>query len=493
MLLSEISSMQVLTIMNIAGVIFSFEFVVLLLSLLFKRFKDKTFFKNIDENLAYKLSEISSVFFSGISVVGLYFLYNHYFENLDSILSSLLILGGLILCNIIIKIINIVTKYKSKFSILFSNIILKGIDNTFLFIVITETTAILASLIPIVDITRYFGAGLKRTTLINFPFFISIVYLLLSNVGLILEYFTNKFERQVRQYVNEFFDLFCFILVSFWIIFAFSLSYNIFIILMIGILGTYLITKFATYLNINKLGDKRKIPVNLRYLYPISNIVSSTFWAGLLMVAIIFISLNFGNFYGLAVVCLSMIGNRFLKYTTSSIYNNSDSYRYVAKSLNNIVLFYIFFETLEFVARRQLDINIFSTNVIIGLFLSIVLVIFNLLKIFNLTKYMELNRKSVYLFFRSSLYIFLFCVCLYFVFPYINYEVLASFVLGLIIMTSLVSLIGINAIDVIYSNQSLDMDVNNIIRNNVIPLTNQITTLLIIITILLLPIINIGG
>ena len=51
----------------------------------------------------------------------------------------------------------------------------------------------------------------------------------------------------------------------------------------------------------------------------------------------------------------------------------------------------------------------------------------------------------------------------------------------------------INAIDVIYSNQSLDMDVNNIIRNNVIPLTNQITTLLIIITILLLPIINIGG
>lgn len=60
-------------------------------------------------------------------------------------------------------------------------------------------------------------------------------------------------------------------------------------------------------------------------------------------------------------------------------------------------------------------------------------------------------------------------------------------------MTSLVSLIGINAIDVIYSNQSLDMDVNNIIRNNVIPLTNQITTLLIIITILLLPIINIGG
>ena len=334
MILNEISSLQVVSIMNIANVIFLSEFIFLLGKLFFKRFKDKKYFKNITDSLKYDLTEISTIFFSFLSVISMYFLYNHYLDNLDTVLSSLFLIGCLILLNIVVKIIDIVTNYKSKFIKMFSLIILKGIDNFFLIIILTQTTAILASLIPVVDITRFFGTDIKRTTLINFPFFIMVAFLLLCNLGLILQYFTKKLDIKIREHINDFFELFCFALLSFWIIFCCSISYNIFLILITGIIGTYLITKLSTYLTTSKVNYTKKSSSSLRLLYPISNIISSSFWGILFMTGIIFISLNFGNFYGLAISCLAMISSRFLKYPLNLIYDNSESYRYVAKTIN---------------------------------------------------------------------------------------------------------------------------------------------------------------
>ena len=490
MIFSEILQANVLNLMNIASVIFGGEFIVMLAILFFKRIKNKKLFKNINVALKYQITEILSVFFSGLSIAILSLLYTNYFDNLDSILSSLLVIAILILFNIIIKIINMLTKYKNEFNEFFFSTLLKGIDGVFLVIVLTQTCAILASLIPIVDITRFFGVDIKRTTLINFPFFIMILNLLLSNIGLILQYFIKKFDDKVKQYINELFEIFSFILVAFWTTFCFSISYNIFLIFMVGIIGSYIIIKLATYLKNVKKKNANKMSDNFKLLYPISNAILATFFAGVVMCLMIFICLRFGNFYGIAVASLSMISFHFFNFPTNVLYKNSESYRYVAKTLNNLVLFYVFFETLEFVVKKQISINIFSDNVIIGLFLSILLVVFNLLKIVNLAKYTEMNTKRLYLFLRSALYIALFSLCFYFLFQYINYEILASFVFGLIILTSFISLICINISDVIDSIFVSKLKICDITKNTVVPIINQITTLLIIITILLLPILK---
>ncbi|MBD5398877.1 sodium/proton-translocating pyrophosphatase [bacterium] len=491
MIFNEILQANVLQIMNIASVIFAFEFIVLLAILFFKRVKNKKLFKNVTENLRYEITEIFSVFFSGVSISVLYILYTNYFDNLDVILSSLLIIAVLILINIVLKIINMLARYNKEFTEFLFTTLLKGIDGVFLVIILTQTCAILASLIPIVDITRFFGTGIKRATLINFPFFIMVLNLLVSNIGLILQYFIRKLDVKVRQYINEFFEIFSFVVVVFWTTFCFSISYNIFLIFMVGIIGSYIIIKLSTYLKNIKMKNINKLSDNFKLLYPISNAVASTFLSGVVMCLMIFISLRFGNFYGIAVAALSMISFHFLSYTTNVIYKNSESYRYVAKTLNNLVLFYVFFETLEFVVKKQISINIFSDSVIIGLFLSIILVVFNLLKIVNLAKYAEMKTKRVYLFLRSALYIALFCVCFYFLFPYINYEILASFVFGLIVLTSFISLICMNVSDIIDSLFGSKLKICDVTKNTFIPILNQITTLLIIITILLLPIIKI--
>ena len=487
---SEVLPTIILKTMNITSVIFGFELIVLLSILFYRRIKNKKIFKTLTEKLRYDITEISSVFFSLTSVAILYLLYTNYFDNLDVILSSLLVIACLIFLNIIIKIINVLTRYKKDLTEFIFTTLLKGIDGVFLVIILTQTCAILASLIPIVDITRFFGTDIKRATLINFPFFIMLLNLLLSNIGVMLQYVIRKADKKIQQYINEFFQIFSFTLLAFWTIFCFSISYNIFLIFMTGILGSYIIIKLSTYLKNVKMADINKLSTNFKLLYPISNMLSSTFIISLVMCLMIFIALNFGNVYGIAIASLAMISCHFFNYTINVIYKNSESYRYIAKTLNNIVLFYIFFETLEFVAKKQVSINMFSSNVIIGLFLSIILVVFNLLKIVNLAKYAEMKTKRLYLFLRSTLYILLFCICLYFVLPYIKYEILASFVFGLIILTSFISLISISISDITDSLFQSKLKICGIARNTFVPILNQITTLLIIITILLLPILK---
>ena len=153
-------------------------------------------------------------------------------------------------------------------------------------------------------------------------------------------------------------------------------------------------------------------------------------------------------------------------------------------------MYYSIYFRLEFIYKTQININIFSDNVIIGLFTSIVFTIFNTLKIINLIKYVNMQTSRIYIAIRTLLYIILFTACISYLLPYINYELLGSLVLGLILITSFISVLLNNAIEVYSLQNNKDIVVCTTLKNSVLPLTNQITTILIIITILLLPIIK---
>ena len=101
-----------------------------------------------------------------------------------------------------------------------------------------------------------------------------------------------------------------------------------------------------------------------------------------------------------------------------------------------------------------------------------------------------MQTSRIYIAIRTLLYIILFTACISYLLPYINYELLGSLVLGLILITSFISVLLNNAIEVYSLQNNKDTVVCTTLKNSVLPLTNQITTILIIITILLLPIIK---
>ncbi|MCR5506457.1 MAG: hypothetical protein K6F04_01260, partial [bacterium] len=81
-------------------------------------------------------------------------------------------------------------------------------------------------------------------------------------------------------------------------------------------------------------------------------------------------------------------------------------------------------------------------------------------------------------------------VCFYYLLPFINYELLGALVLGLIFMTAFISILVINGIDVFENQDGKALLITPLLRNTILPLTNQITTLIIIVIVLLLPIIK---
>ena len=127
-----------------------------------------------------------------------------------------------------------------------------------------------------------------------------------------------------------------------------------------------------------------------------------------------------------------------------------------------------------------------------------------------------MNTSRTYIAIRSTIYIMLFCLCLYYLLPYINYEILASVVLGLILTTATISIISVNATDIMTRiinarQKSMQKDmkpaqiqqsqinlcrdtqllhIGSILRNCILPLINDVATIIIIITLLLLPLIK---
>jgi hypothetical protein len=208
------------------------------------------------------------------------------------------------------------------------------------------------------------------------------------------------------------------------------------------------------------------------------------------MCAAIFTALNLGGFYGMAIVGLAMTGSWALNGSLNVLYRKSDANKHVAKTINNVVLFYIFYEMLEYILRREVSINIFSNDAVIGMFLAVGLVVFNILKVVNLAKYLETLRNKSYIFARSLIYMALFVVAAYLLFPFVNYELLGAFILGLVIMTSFISLVLLNGSDVFEIVSEKAGAKENILKETIVPLTSQITTLIIVLTIIFLPMVK---
>lgn len=473
--------------MGISSAFLFSMFTVLLSILFYRRFKDKKLFKQIDNSLEYKVSEVVNTFFASLILFSLAIIKYCFFLRLDDVLLSLWVLFGVIFVNILFKIFCMFLQTKER-GLVIKNLFLRIIDNFVLIFTITLCSSIIASQIPIVDITKFFGSEVQRFALINLPFLLISTFIVVSTVNIPLQYILANTDSELHTNINEILKVIVPLISTLAITICYPLSYNLFIVISIGILSKYIAEKISTYLNKRKLLGKNNSDV-LEFLSPVSNILFSSMIDMAILTILIFTCLNYAGFYGITVASLGLISSVILTSNLNIFDKNSEVYKYIAKTINNIALFYIFFETLEFIYKTQMHINLFSNNVTVGLFTSTVFILFNILKITNLTKYINMQASRFYIAIRSIIYIIVFCVCFSYLLPYINYEILGAFVCGLILITALISIMLINGIDV-YETKDGKHIISSMLRNSVLPLTNQITTILIVITVLLLPIIK---
>ena len=475
--------------MGIASIPLFILFLMYSFLLMYKRFKNPKLFKQIDETIEYKLSEILNFFLSSVTLVSYCIIKYFFFTKMDMVLNSLWILLGIISVNILFKMFCILIKIKEKFNPV-RNLFLRIIDNYVMIITITLSCAIIAAQIPIVDISKFFGSDVSRFSLINLPFLLSGLFIVGSCFSLLCQYFFFNIEQEVKSNINDIFKVILPLIIMVFVTVFYPLSYNLFMVISVGVLSKYIAEKISTYLNKRKINGKKTSLTALSFLTPTSNIFFSSLMGLSIMVVLIFTCLNSAGFFGVTVASLGLISSTVLTSNVNIFDKQSESYKYIAKTLTNVALFYIFFETLEFIYKAQIHINISSNNVIIGLFSSLVLIMFNILKIVNLAKYIQMSTKRTYIAVRTLIYIVMFVICFYYLLPFINYELLGALVLGLILMTAFISILVINGIDVFENQDGKAYVITPLLRNNVLPLTNQITTLIIIVTVLLLPIIK---
>lgn len=473
--------------MAISSFVLFFISLILIGKIFYFRYKDKKFFKQIDANIEYKISESLNIFLSSIMLLFFGVVKYLYFSRMDDVLDSLWVLFGIIFINIFFKIFCLFSAKGHNKPI--KNLLLRIIDNFVMIITITLSSSIIASQIPIVDISKFFGAEVARFSLINLPFLVMSLFVISSCLSLILEYFFKNLEEEIKENINEILKVFIPLFITLGITIYYPLSYNLFIIVCIGVLSKYIAEKSSTYLNSRKLLNNKNSSI-LKIFNPISNIFFSSLMNMLVLTILLFTCLNYGGYFGITMASIGLICSVVLTSSLIIFDKSSESYKYLAKTINNIALFYIFLETLEYIYKQRITINIFSDNVIIGLFLGISFMLFNILKSINLIRYVNMAKSHIYLTIRTILYIGLFTICIYYLLPYINYELLAALVLGLILTTAFGSILLINSIDVFEKQTLKSLQITPIIRSTVLPLTNQITTILIIITVLLLPIIK---
>jgi hypothetical protein len=466
---------------------FALEALTLAALLFRRRDRKKKLFAAANPELEYKASEITGAAFSSATLLFLAFMKARYFSDADKAFGALVPIAALMCINIIARVAGFFGGGRGAVSGAFLSSALRGMDDFATAALLACSPALLASQMPVVEISKYFGAEVRRAALVEFPFVLSAAYMLLSNLVLMAQ---NLMARAKPRHVNEAAELLLFALVSFLCAGAYVPGYNLFLILVVGVISACIISSASQYLNANRIGGRRSLPSGLSRLYTMSNLLTSTFSSMLIMCAAIFTSLNLGGFYGMSVVGLAMVGSWALNGSLDVLYRRSEANKYVAKTINNVVLFYIFYETLEFMLKRRVSINIFSNNAVIGLFLSASLVVFNILKVVNLAKYLETLKNKSYIFIRSLIYMALFVVCVYLLFPFINHELMSAFILGLVITTSFVSLALLNGADVFDMVAPRAGARGDIMKDTIVPLESQITTLLIILTIILLPMVK---
>lgn len=273
---------------------------------------------------------------------------------------------------------------------------------------------ILASIIPVVNISRYIGISITRGELILLPVIISIIGLLSSFLGVVFWPLIKKDKPEnILGSINTI--IVClFSIISFSLLYFFSYPLNLFIPIFCGALLSVIISKFV---EIYTKGSFINYILKYSVRGAAGNIMAGLYQACLLVVLLLFVlvmaiyvSYTFSGIYGLSLASIGLISNFAFILTIGSsgpICDNAHSISVmsaqspkinkvtanldmmgntsavITKILNISVsiltmlsLFIVYKQEVEFYYKSRLLMDITNINILIGLLIGISIIVF---------------------------------------------------------------------------------------------------------------------
>jgi hypothetical protein len=397
-----------------------------------------------------------------------------YFRSLDDIVGCMYIFAAVTLLGIAASCAAFLLNQKAS---ALKMHLLRTVDDFASVFAFVLAAAVLGHQIPAADMGKFFGAGVSRFAVINLPFILCLAFMLASNICLVLQTFLSRLDNIRIRIINDFTGIFLFIVVSVAACVHFSLPLNIAGVLSAGVIASYILQAFPEY-----LGRARPSAKPLGLLAGLSKVLGITSFDILMLCAVIAISLAWGGFYGLGLACIGMVSGTMFSSATCAFYERSDAFRHISRAIDNMVLFAIFCETLEVMLNRKVQVDIFSSNVVLGLSLGVMLIVANIRKIILIARSVLVERKRKYAVAQGLVYSGAIVAVVSVALPFANFELLSAFVLGVAAISPLVSLTLLNVAGV-GSRKGGWTDL-------LVLLNSQIATFVIAATILLLPLVK---
>ncbi|MDR0367142.1 MAG: hypothetical protein LBH41_01030 [Rickettsiales bacterium] len=352
--------------------------------------------------------------------------------------------------------------------------LLKSIDDISTSFSFVLAASVLGSQIPTSEMAKFFGPDMPRFALINLPFILSLAFAILSNLCMGVQFALARLSPAKAEIVGKFSTIILFPAASAWACTHFSLSFNIAGILAGGVLVGFILQDLPSYLGRAKQSGK---PVG--FLGGMVKILGACAIDIMFLCALVGVAAAWGGSYGFGLACIGASGGMLFKASPGAGAERSESFRHIARALNNMALFHIFCEALEFISNRRADIGIFQTDVAIGLFAAMFLIIANLRKIAMVSRCLLLEHKRRQAAGQTMLYAATIVIITAGVLPAASYGALAAFMLGTAILAPLVSLVlGTMAEGARERGGTFGM---------VVLMNSQIATFVLAATILLLP------
>jgi hypothetical protein len=312
--------------------------------------------------------------------------------------------------------------------------------------------AITATQAPNVHITKFFGDGVGRLALVNMPF---IIYMAFAAVSTALSFVKIEYRHLTRWGVG----LAAFEIASLCLIRHFSLPSTMFFALSLGLLSGYTLSALE-----NKMDSRRTACRDAECR--VSGALGFAAAGIAVLSAAIFSAISWGGAYGVSLAAMGVLGAKVSGKPAAT------SYKRAGSAISNAALFLVFVRTLEFIIRRDASLDISDAQVVIGLFLSGATVLLILQKTINAVRRIESGEAVAK---RGFIYCAGVVAFMTMGLPFIKWELLLAVALGVMVLSPIVGLLMVA------------MPGAGEKTRVVAPLYAQITTLLIVGTILLLP------
>ncbi|MDR2933973.1 MAG: sodium/proton-translocating pyrophosphatase [Rickettsiales bacterium] len=271
---------------------------------------------------------------------------------------------------------------------------------------------VLATILPIVDISRYISTDVSREALISLPVIISMLGLLASFVGIISRVFiTNEKPKKILDIIGMI-VLLVFFGLAFSAIYFLNYPIKLFVPIFCGGLSGFLISKLA---DMYSTGSCINYILKYSKRGPAGNIIaglsrgfSSVIIPVVLLIATMFISYKFAGLYGLSLASIGLICTFAFVLTVGSagpVCDNAHSISVMSgmkESVNRITadldilgntsavttkalsisasiltalaLFVAYKQEVEFYSMSRIFMDVTSIDILIGLFIGVVIV-----------------------------------------------------------------------------------------------------------------------